>query len=115
MKRSETRKRLEIPDIDRKQNDTNRARIYKAIRRKKLNGLEYTYFNKDQFITYLYMMSDCGNIFDRIDQGTVDSLNMILRENHSYIGFAKNHKQQWTVTDDTMYAFEYLFNCKDTR
>jgi hypothetical protein len=128
MKRSETKNQLKSSDykkfrtdekndnistkLKNKKNDNIRSKIYKAIRHKKLDHLEYTYFNRHQFIDYLYMMSDGGNSFDEIDQGTVNSLNMILRENNTYIEFAASHAQDWVVTDGVMYAFEYLFKCK---
>jgi hypothetical protein len=127
MSRSETKKRLKsklldthkvtIEEITAKQNlkrlegvrDNIRTKIDKAVNRKRFDKLEYKYFYKHHFVQYLYIMADGGNSFDKIDQETVDSLDMMLRENNSYDEFSASHSQDWVETDGVMLAFKYLF------
>ena len=89
-----------------------RTKIDKAVKRKRFDKLEYKYFSKYNFLQYLYMMADGGNSFDKIDQETVDGLDMMLRENNSYEQFAADHSQDWMETDGAMRAFKYLFECR---
>jgi hypothetical protein len=89
-----------------------RTKLDKSVKRKKFDKLEYKYFSKYNFLQYLYMMADDGNSFDKIDQETVDGLDMILRENNSYEQFAADHSQDWMETDGAMRAFKYLFECR---
>lgn len=92
--------------------DNIRARLDKAVKRRRFDALEYTYFSKHHFIHYLYLMADGCNGFDKIDQETVDSLDMVLRENNTYEEFAASHSQDWVETDGVMCAFKYLFKCR---
>mgnify|MGYP001561798671 CR=1 FL=1 len=123
MSRSETKERLRTKLLEQsgltaeeqKELADTRANIRKnldnAVKRKRFDKLEYKYFSKHHFVQYLYMMADDGNSFDKIDQETVDSLDMVLRENSSYEGFAAGHPQDWMETDGAMRAFKYLFEC----
>jgi len=89
-----------------------RTKIDKSVKRKRFDKLEYNYFSKYNFLQYLYMMADGGNSFDKIDQETVDGLDMMLRENNSFEQFAADHSQDWMETDGAMRAFKYLFECR---
>ena len=68
-----------------------RTKIDKSVKRKRFDKLVYRNFSRYHFVQYLYMMADDGNSFDKIDQETVDSLDMMLRENNSYEQFAADH------------------------
>lgn len=92
-----------------------RVKLNKAVKRRRFDKFEYTYFTKHHFIRYLYMLADGGTSFDKIDQATVDSLVMILRENNSYENFASGHSHKWKETDGAMSAFKYLFECKNSQ
>jgi hypothetical protein len=89
-----------------------RTKLDKSVKRKRFDKLEYKYFSKYNFLQYLYMMADDGNSFDKIDQETVDGLDMMMRENNSYEQFAADHSQDWMETDGAMRAFKYLFECR---
>jgi hypothetical protein len=92
-----------------------RKKIDKSVKKKRFNNLEYVYFTKHHFVQYLYMMADSGYSFYNIDQRTVDSIELILRDNDSYEEFVSALKQDWMKTDGVMRAFKYLFECKISR
>tara|TARA_Y100000389_G_C17355284_1_gene460708 strand:+ start:556 stop:852 length:297 start_codon:yes stop_codon:yes gene_type:complete len=73
--------------------------------------LEFSLFSKFNFIHFLEIIEEGETFFEEINQQTVESLNMILRENNSYSEFKKNTELDIlnnTVTED---AFKYLFGC----
>lgn len=80
-------------------------------KRYKAHNLEFSLFSKFNFIRFLELIEEGETFFEEINQQTVESLNMILRENNSYDDFKKNTELDILNSEITENAFKYLFEC----
>lgn len=80
-------------------------------KRRRLDNLEFSLFTKSNFMHFLNLIEEGETFFEDINQQTVESLNMILRENNSYDDFKRNTEIGILNNEITENAFKYLFQC----
>jgi hypothetical protein len=94
--------------MKRKFNSNEEKNVRKRCR---AHNLEFSLFSKFNFMRFLELIEEGETFFEEINQQTVESLNMILRENNSYDDFKKNTELDILNSEITENAFKYLFEC----
>ena len=88
--------------------DDIRAKIDKAVKRKRFDNIKFSCFTKEVFIQFLYEMADRGNSIT-VDQETVDSFETLIKGYKSYEMFAAD-PPEFIEQDEALPAFKYLFD-----